>query len=237
MWAQEVSNKELIKNGNKYYLNNEFEKAINEYEKVIKSGYESPDLYYNLANAYYRQKNNVMAIVNYERAKLHSPYNEAINHNLDIANRIVQDKIEKLPQFFISEWLSTLIVSYKSKTWAIISIFSFFLCLTLALLFFFSKVSVIKKIAFWTGILFFTLSISTYIFSYNQKQKLTKHNMAIISEKAITVKSSPNENGTELFIIHEGLKVEITDNSDAWLEIKLIDGKVGWLPVASIVRI
>ena len=38
-----------------------------------------------------------------------------------------------------------------------------------------------------------------------------------------------------LFVIHEGHKVEIKDNSmHEWKEIELEDGKVGWIPASSI---
>jgi SH3-like domain-containing protein len=44
------------------------------------------------------------------------------------------------------------------------------------------------------------------------------------------VKSTPAKNGTDLFILHEGTKVNITDGSmRGWLEIRIADGKEGWI--------
>lgn len=45
----------------------------------------------------------------------------------------------------------------------------------------------------------------------------------------VTVKASPRNTGTDLFIIHEGLKVQIIDALDNWYEIRLSDGKQGWM--------
>ena len=71
--------------------------------------------------------------------------------------------------------------------------------------------------------LVFIVSLTTFIFSYKQKQKLTAHNSAIIFAPSVTVKSSPDESGTDLFLVHEGLKVTVEDAVGEWIEIKLAD--------------
>jgi SH3-like domain-containing protein len=43
-------------------------------------------------------------------------------------------------------------------------------------------------------------------------------------------KSSPDSSGTDLFVLHEGTKVEIEDEVGEWLEIRLSDGNKGWIP-------
>ena len=60
-------------------------------------------------------------------------------------------------------------------------------------------------------------------------------NKAIVLQPSVTVRSTPSETGTSLFILHEGYKVEVKDNSMRdWKEIQLEDGKVGWLPTVAI---
>jgi SH3-like domain-containing protein len=55
---------------------------------------------------------------------------------------------------------------------------------------------------------------------------------AIIMSPSVTVKSTPTSSGTDLFIIHEGRKVQILDSSmKEWVEIRLEDGNTGWVPV------
>lgn len=43
------------------------------------------------------------------------------------------------------------------------------------------------------------------------------------------MKSSPDEKGTDVFVLHRGVKVEITDELSDWVKIRLADGKVGWM--------
>jgi SH3-like domain-containing protein len=58
--------------------------------------------------------------------------------------------------------------------------------------------------------------------------------MAIIFTSQISVKSSPDNSGTDLFVIHEGTKVSVEDEVGEWLEIKLSDGNKGWIPANSL---
>jgi SH3-like domain-containing protein len=82
-----------------------------------------------------------------------------------------------------------------------------------------------------------TWSVFTFSFASSQKSKLTHRNTAIITAPTVTVKGSPSETGTELFIIHEGLKVKLTDSLGAWKEIQLADGNKGWVQDSTMVRI
>ena len=66
---------------------------------------------------------------------------------------------------------------------------------------------------------------------------IKNRNHAIVFCPRVTVKSSPTETGTDLFLIYEGLKIEITDSLNTWKEIKLADGNEGWLPDSCIVKI
>ena len=58
---------------------------------------------------------------------------------------------------------------------------------------------------------------------------------AVIIQSAVPVKSTPAQGGTDLFILHEGTKVNITDDSmDNWKEIRVADGKEGWVQADQI---
>ena len=72
----------------------------------------------------------------------------------------------------------------------------------------------------------------------NQAAKLKHRESAIIMEPSVTVRSTPSANGTELFVLHEGKKVIIKDDSmKAWKEIEIEDGNIGWLPAEAIEKI
>ena len=57
---------------------------------------------------------------------------------------------------------------------------------------------------------------------------------AIIYNPVVSGKSSPDNSGTDLFVLHEGTKVSIEDEVGEWLKIRLSDGNVGWVPINSL---
>ncbi len=227
----------LVEKGNKAYTESEFEKAIDSYEQLIKLGYSAAELYYNLGNSYYRMRDYKSAILNYERALLLAPDDEDIINNLEFSKNHIQDRIEEIPEFFLLRWSNKFVSVFASKTWAIISILSFIVLLTFVILFLFSRAIFIRKLAFTLSILILIFSSLSFYAAYKQNKKQTNHNEAIVFGLSVTVKSAPTSNGTDLFIIHEGLKVKILDSTEGWKEIRLSDGKIGWLPEDAIVEI
>jgi tetratricopeptide (TPR) repeat protein len=228
---------DLLQKANEHYAKDEFKQAIDVYNQLLMTNLESPEVYFNLANSYYKTKQYTQAILNYERAKLLSPDDEDINFNLQVANQHVVDSIQELPGIFIVRWWESLVNSQTTDTWAVISIIGFLLFLILAGLYFFARSGEIRRAAFWTASILIVLSIFSWSFAAKQKSRLVNHNYAIVMQPSVTVKSSPSEKGTNLFVIHEGLKVRVTDKLGDWLEVRLADGNKGWLLTESIERI
>ena len=228
---------DLLQKANELYTKDKFKEAIDVYNQLLMTNLESPEVYFNLGNAYYKTKQFPQSILNYERAQLLSPDDEDIAFNLQVANQHVVDSIQELPGIFIVRWWKSLVNSLTTDTWALVSIVTFLLFLTLAGLYFFARSGNMRRFAFWTACLLFTFSMFSWSFAAQQKNRLVNHTFAIVMQPTVTVKSSPSEKGTNLFVVHEGLKVKITDKLGDWLEVKLSDGKKGWLTTESIERI
>jgi len=234
--AQETR-EQLWEKANALYNTEEYNQAVSIYEQILSSGEESAKLYFNLGNAYYKTGDINHAILNYERAKLLAPQDEDIDFNLRLANQFVVTSIEALPQPFFLRWKQSVVNTYPTDTWAFMSISAFILFLILLGLYIFGRSVKIKKISFLAGIAAIVFSAFTFSFAAEQKEKINNRNQAVVFCPRVTVKSSPSQSGTDLFLIYEGLKVEITDNLDKWAEIKLADGNKGWLPDSCIVKI
>lgn len=219
----------MLEDANQAYINEEFVQAIELYNNILENDVESAELYYNLGNAYYKTGNINNAILFYEKALVLSPGDEDIKFNLRIVNQYVVDNIEELPQPFFIRWRESVINLFTVDTWSVISLILFVVFLIFLGFFFFGKTTAIKRLSFFAGIVAVIFSIFSLSFAYNHKNKLENRNYAIIFCPRVTVKSSPSETGTDLFLIHEGLKVEIIDNLDNWIEIRLADGNQGWM--------
>ena len=231
------NNTQLWEKANAYYTTGDYQQAITNYEQILLSGQESAKLYFNLGNAYYKTANYNKALLNYERAKLLAPDDENIDFNIRMANQFVVTGIEPLPLPFFVRWRTSVVNMFPSDTWSYISIAAFVLFLILTGLFIFSRIVTVRRISFLTAIFMVVFSGFTYSFASKQKKKITERNAAIVFCPRVTVKSSPSATGTDLFLIYEGLKVEMTDSIGTWKEIKLADGNQGWLPDSCIVKI
>ena len=220
--------------GDSAYMNADYATAIQIYENLLEQG-EADEIYYNLGNSYFKSDNIAKAILNYERALLLKPGNGDIRANLEIARSKTVDKVNEIPDIFFVSWIKSLINSASVNVWARWGIACFILFIMALYLFFFSKKIALKKAGFISGIIMLMLVICTNSFALYQKNTLVNRNTAIIMTPSVTVRSTPNESGTSLFILHEGRKVQIKDNSmKGWKEIVLEDGKVGWVATSDI---
>nr|WP_321410666.1 tetratricopeptide repeat protein [uncultured Carboxylicivirga sp.] len=214
---------------NNLYINGEFQEAISAYNEIVQTGMESGNLYFNLGNAYYKNGELANAILNYERALLLKPHDKDIQYNLELAYSQTTDKIEDVGEFIISRWITEFRNKATSDFWAYVGIGCFILTLISAALFIYSRSVVVKKVGFYFGIIFLFHVIVTLSFAYKQKSKLINRDHAIVFSPSVTVKSSPDESGTEIFILHEGTKVKVINTLGTWKEIEMGNGNVGWI--------
>jgi tetratricopeptide (TPR) repeat protein len=218
-----------IKAAETAYASEMYDRAIELYESVVKTYGDSFALYYNLGNAYYKTGKIAHAILNYERALLIKPGDSDIRFNLEMAKQKTVDKIEPLQEFFLNKWFRSVQNLIAVDLWATIGIVCFVLFIFCLVLFFFSKWMRLKKFGFYMGILLLVAVIFANIFAYNQKEELINRNGAIVFSPTVTVKSSPDNSGTDLFVLHEGTKVFIRSTVGDWNEITLEDGNIGWI--------
>ncbi|MCF8455470.1 MAG: tetratricopeptide repeat protein [Bacteroidales bacterium] len=223
------SNNALLEMANKHYTDGEYNEAIANYEQIIETGYESAALYYNLGNSYYKTGELAPAILFYEKAHLLAANDEDIVFNLELANRHVVDKLEAIPDFFLNQWINNLSIQLSTNQWAIISMVAFGVALLLFLIFLYVSVPLVKRFSFYFSMLLVIVAVSGFIFSSKEANKLTAHDTAIIFSPTVTVKSSPDEGGTDLFLLHEGSKVQLNDSIGNWVEIALSNGNEGWI--------
>jgi hypothetical protein len=228
---------DLLQKGNDAYMKGDYKTAIENYSQILKTNMESPEVYYNLGNAYYKTGQYSLAILNYERAKLLKPNDPDIDFNIKLADQHVVDAIQQLPVLFFVRWWDSLTNSKSSDTWAIYSIIAFVLFLVMMGFYFFSRTGEIRRLTFWAGVLLVVVSMFTWSFAARQKSRMLSHNYAVVMQATVTVKSSPSDKGTNLFVVHEGLKVKITDKLGDWFEIMLPDGNKGWLLAETVERI
>ncbi len=216
------------------YAQGEYELAINEYEDILASGSESATLYYNLGNSYFRAGQNTKAIINYERALKLDPTDADTRHNLEFAKERTVDKIDAPEVMFLDRWWADIRNIASDDTWAYASIGLFALFIAALLGYIFSRRVALRKTAFAVSVVSFVFALITYILAYQQNKIQEDNSYAIVFAPTVTIKSTPDTSGTDLFILHEGTKVRINEYVGSWVEISTEDGNKGWIDVNSI---
>ncbi len=225
----------LFKLGNKAYEENDFKTAINQYESVLDKGLNSFELHYNLGNAYFKNQEIGKSILHYEKAYKINNEDDDLNFNLDFSRSFIVDKIEELPSPSVLRWWSTFKASQHPDfwaKWALISIV-FFSIIIVIRIFINSRSG--KKLTVFTGVIIFLFSIISLSMSYISDISVKKE--AILIHTNTNIKSAPSTSAEDLFILHEGVKMQIIEELNGWNKIKLSDGMIGWLPSVDIEEI
>lgn len=222
---------------NAFYAEGKYDEAITVYEALIEKDELSTFIYYNLGNAYYKKNEITLAILNYERALKLQPDNEDALFNLNMANKNTIDKIERLPELFISNTWKNLVSSKTLTNWTYYTLGLLFLSLILFIIYLLVQAIFIKKISFYSGSFFLALTLFCWLMAAQRNKINLASNEAIIVEQTITIQSEPNAKAEKLFTLHEGTKVTLLEKVNDWSKIKLPNGNVGWVPADAIVAI
>ena len=226
--AQELA-EQWFDEANAAYNAGRYDSALMLYNRVAESELESVALYFNMGNAHYKLRDYPMAIYYYEKALKLDPSNDDARTNLAIANLAIVDKIEEVPQSFIAKGWDGLKHSLSGQQWTILSIMAFGLLLVSAFLFLRGRSMGLRKLGFFAGLLMLVVFALSVLFAAQLKQASSTEDQAIIMTPTVTVKSTPNEASVDLFVLHEGTKVEILDHADGWNKVRIANGSIGWL--------
>jgi tetratricopeptide (TPR) repeat protein len=225
---------DLLKKAETAYEKREYKKAIEIYEELVKDGYVSYKLYYNLGNAYYRNHQLGKAIYNYERAKKLDHTDEDVKNNLALAYTKTVDKIEVKENFFVSAVKTNVLSSFSTTTWAWLSIgacalFFLFLYLVIA-----GQSAAIKRLSFFASVVLLIAFCIVYFLGNSAKNAKEQNNFAIITVTETKVYTEPTSTSTSKFGLHEGTRVRIIDINAEWILIKLENGNEGWLRLSDV---
>jgi tetratricopeptide (TPR) repeat protein len=235
--AKSQNPEQLATQAAKEYSSMHYPEAIKLYGKIIDQGYESYALYYNIGNAYYRNNETTEAVLYYEKALKLSPNNNEIKHNIEVVNNKLTDKVETVPELFYKRWWKQLINILDIDTFAFLNIALLMLALLLIAMYIAVPNLLIRKISFWTGIsLFLLLSIGILAASQRNHYIANSHE-AIVFAPTVNIKSSPDENSKDIFVLHEGTKVKLLDVVAEWQEIRIANGSIGWIKLSDIKKI
>ena len=216
--------------GNQRYQDGDFDGALERYLQILDGGLESGELYYNIGNSYFKLGRIGPAILYYERGRRLMPGDDDLLANLVLARSLTADEITPLPGFWLFRvvgWWFGLLPRH-----ALIWLVAVAYLTAMA-----AVILVIRRpapgLATWGRRVAVAGSAVTLVFGVNLAARdfgIGAVEEAVIMVEAVNVQSAPSDDSAlQIFAVHEGTKVRIDRRSDAWVEIVLEDGKVGWV--------
>jgi len=218
----------LMEQGNGYYEMGEFESAISAYEKVLATDIVSTALHYNLGCAYFSEKAYGRAILHFEKAHALSPRDADVLHNLEYAKLFLKDRFELPEPMPLIAWFKSMRTSLSLAELKFIEglLFSLFILGIIAYRLLREK-SFNYMLLTTTAIIGILLIVVGGWFVDRVLSSEEKHAILLVDEAEVT--SAPIPGSSTLFVIHEGTSAEILDATEGWYELRLDDGKTGWI--------
>ncbi len=216
------------------YISSDFVRAADTYEQVLAQGFVSAEVHFNLGNAYFKSGQVARSILNYERAHRLAPQDEDIVFNLKLAKLTTKDRIETMPELFFVTWWNALLRALPMDGWAWSAVVSLMLVLLGLSIFRFSASVALRQAMFYTALLVGLWGLFSGYAAQQQYRRVTDDDRAVVMRPTVNVKSAPEQTGKDLFVVHEGLVVRVTETIGVWYRIRLSDGNVGWVPQEAV---
>lgn len=229
VFADGVENpKQIFADANADYKAGEYQEALKGYLRIAEE-FESVELAYNIGNTCFKLDSIPAAILWFERAKKIDPSNEDVLHNLALAKQRTYDKVEMKDEAAVRNWWRSQILGVGSDSWAA---WALWFVLFSALTFVGYRIAQkrgLKLAGFIGGVGLAVVALVFMLLASLASSYRDMEDAGVIFAGKIEVMSSPTEEGTKVFNLHEGTKVEILNQQEEWIEVMLEDGKVGWM--------
>jgi len=232
--SAQINVENIFSQANELYNKGSYIEAINNYKEIIKNDFHSAELYYNLGNAYYRLDSIASSVYYYEKALQLNPNDRETIDNLELINKTLVDEIDPITTPLIESILNSISNIFYFETWGYISIFFSFLIVALFLSYYFANSSRVKRLTFvllCISSIFMLVSLINGNKGYNN---YINNEYAVIYSYETDLKTEPNYRSETLFMLHEGTKIQVLENYNNWIKIRLVNGQVGYIQLIDV---
>lgn len=221
--------------GNALYQKAQYQQAVDVYESIIKEDkQQSAELYFNLANSYYKLNKVAPSIYNYEKALVLKPHDPDVLNNLKFAKKLTIDEIKEVPKVGFAKLIQNFTGIFNYNVWAKISVGIAFLFLLAFIGYYFSQLTLTKRIYFIGMFVLLVALLLSVSAGMSEKSHFDNDRPAIVFSELSEVRSEPQKAGAAIFLLHEGAKVYVMETLGRWTKIELTDGTEGWIDATTI---
>ena len=215
------------------YKHGDYPKAIELYDHILREGFESGHLYYNLADSYYKKGEVGKAILNYERARRLIPRDSDLLFNLQYAASEAKMNIDQnssanlLEKFWNNHAQFYSLDEMVIILTGIVFIFGLFHLASL----FFKWPRRLRRLTLAVGVTFFVIYTAGLINKIQSEKNLA---VVVLSTDA---KFEPRPEATSYFKLSAGTQLKIIKSEGEWLKVQRFDGKLGWVVQKDVEKI
>ena len=217
---------EQFAKANQEFATADFDSAVRDYEELVRSGKDTPNLFYNLGNAYFRKKDFGRAILNYERALALDPHHPEAGANL----RIGQDEARALE--LVPTRLERALSVATQNQYAIASAVAFWI-------FLFSIVAIIFSVRKRRGLVALSiLSLAIFALASFAGWELARGKngagLAIVTAENADARLATADNANRVLTLPAGSEIQILSERGDWIYAALPNNLRGWMPAKTI---
>lgn len=208
---------------NQEYTAGDFKAAIADYEELLRSGEDTSNLFYNLGNAYFRQKDFGRAILNYERALALDPRHPEAQANL----RLVRDEARAL-ELAPNRWEPWLTIA-DSNEYAITAAIAFWIGAFAFTSFVLNK----RRSAFAFAILSLLVAAAAIFAVYELEHGKNGRGLAVVIKDNTEARIATADTANRVLVLPAGSEIQIASRRGDWIYAALPNNLRGWMPATS----
>ncbi len=195
-------------------------------EQIAATKPQQAALYYNLGNTYYRLNKIGSAVLNYRKALYIDPGYKDAADNLALTESRINNRIPSVSDIFFIRWWNNLTAAQNNTAWAIACVIIFLLIISLAVLSRFGKGRNLASPQLM-GALIVVLLITLVLAFVSAGNKLNS-SMGVVMQNDAPLMNEQHT-GKAQNLVPEGTTVTILGTRTGWTQVRLPDGRTGWL--------
>jgi tetratricopeptide (TPR) repeat protein len=219
---------QLFYTGNHYYQAQDYIKAVEEYVKLLDTGIENGNLYYNIGNGFLKLGKVGYAILCYEKARRLMPNDSDLKANLAYARSLIDEAApDDTHKNFIVRLIRKMYSDISLASIAELTLTLYLVLILILALFIFNPI-VGRKFGFVAVLLGLALAFNALAFGIRYYAEVVlKH--GVIIQRTADAKYEPIDKSTTFYTLREGNGVIILNTKEGWRQIRRFDGKTGWI--------
>lgn len=234
------------------YLQGDYAQSAEAYQAIAKVDGESPELLFNMANAYAMMGDLGRAMLYYNRAHRLDPSNKEIRNNLQYFTSKIEDsnraelrgkKISVMPDhptFFqsVNEFICG---RFPLNMWASLAVVFFLLVIGLIAIYLFCSDVRLRKMGFFGGIASLMATIACVVFAFMSASYFDSHDTAVLMayKTELLIEPSSDAKPASNLLCQGTLFEVVAEETDVqgvatWYKLRLNSDIEGWVRASDV---